>query len=167
MGVWNILSPGIYFGLGVLKHSVPWDIFWSGGLRLLKHFEPKVYKDFELHQVFILNWFKYFETFYPKNIRKENSDMIFCPKMFQYPHIVYYRHTLLQPLSKIRFYIFFSFSDMQKFDHLLVCHAIDINWLLISFLSALHFSNLICPAKKTPWLDWKLKQFAWKKSYSE
>ena len=47
MGVLKYFAtPGTYFGLGVLKH-----------------FEPKIYKYFELYQVFLLNCFKYFETF--------------------------------------------------------------------------------------------------------
>ena len=43
---------------------------------------------------------------------------------------------------------FLSSSDMQKFHHLLGCHAIGINSSLISFLITLRFSNLICLTKK-------------------
>ena len=46
--------------MGVLKHFGPWIIFWPGGIET---FRPKIYEDFELYQVFILNFFKYFETF--------------------------------------------------------------------------------------------------------
>ena len=57
---------------------------------------------------------------------------------------------------------------MHKFHHLLGCHAIGINSLTL-FLTDLRFSNLICQAKsltkKLSWLDWKLKQYAWQKSF--
>ena len=45
------------------------------------------------------------------------------------------------------YFFFFSYSGMQKFHHLLECHATSINSLFNSFLSALSFSNLICQAK--------------------
>ena len=43
------------------------------------------------------------------------------------------------------FYFFFRSSDMQKFHHLLGCHAIGIFTYL--FLSALRVLNLLCQAK--------------------
>ena len=47
--------------MGVSKHFAPWAIFWSYfevvepfcPLGVLKHFEPKIHKDFELYQIFI------------------------------------------------------------------------------------------------------------------
>ena len=56
-------------------------------------------------------------------------------------------YALKSLLSKNWFYFFFSSSDMQKFDHLLGCHAIGINSSLIFFFSALDFLNLLCLAK--------------------
>ena len=53
--------------------------------------------------------------------------------MFQYPHIVYYRRTLLQPLSKNRFCFFFLTSDMQNFNNLLGYHAMGSNSSFIFF----------------------------------
>ena len=52
-GIETFIPPETYFDLGVLKHFVPLDVFWSG---LLKHFELKnqirkivtIHKDFEL-----------------------------------------------------------------------------------------------------------------------
>ena len=60
--------------------------------------------------------------------------------MFQYRHIIRYRRTLLKPFSKNWFYFFFPIipffasSYMQKFHHLIWCHATDINFSLIIFL---------------------------------
>ena len=52
---------------------------------------------------------------------------------------------ILKALSKNRFYFFFfSFSDMQKIDHLLGCSAIDINSSSTFFFKLFAFSNLIC-----------------------
>ena len=52
---------------------------------------------------------------------------------------------------------FFSSSDIHQSHHLLRCHTAGINSSLISFLSSLGFSNLICLTKNLSWLDWKLK----------
>ena len=57
---------------------------------------------------------------------------------------------------------FFSLSDTQQSHHLLGCHATRINSSSNFFLS---FSNLICLTKTLSWLEKKLKQFAWKKSF--
>ena len=72
MGYWNILP-----------------------LEILKHFEPKIYKDFELYQVFLcitfmLNWLKYFD---------QKSDN-FYPKMFQYPQF-FIRYLFWKETKKI------------------------------------------------------------------
>ena len=40
-----------------------------------------------------------------RKIRHENWYTTFYPKMFQYPHIAYYRRTLLQPVIKNRFIV--------------------------------------------------------------
>ena len=52
------------------------------------------------------------------------------------------------PSVKIGFISFSSSSDTQEFHHFLGCHAIGTNSLLIFFLSALRFLNLICLTKK-------------------
>ena len=138
---------------GILKNFAHWVIFWSGSIErfcpqrhvlawgywsilspeVLKHFEPKIFKHCELYQVYILNCFQYFETFWPKTQTRK------------------FVHNFLSqnvsPLSKNWFYFFFSSFDTQKFHHLLGCHAISINFSCNSFLSALRFSNLICQAK--------------------
>ena len=88
----------VVYNVGVLKHFAPRDMVWSGDIEtfsLLRY--GQFYKDFELYQVFILNCFKYFD--------QKKSDN-FCPKMFQYPHIIYYQRTFLQLLSKNWFCIF-------------------------------------------------------------
>ena len=125
-GYWNILPAGTYFGPGVLKYFASWSIetCWA-----------QIYKYFELYQVFmyiffLLNCFKYFETFW---LRKSDKKIHFSLKMFQYLHIVYYQHTLLQPLSKNRFYFFFLISWHTKLHLLLGCHAIGINSSLVFF----------------------------------
>ena len=69
-------------------------------------------------------------------------------KMFQYPHIVYYRRTLLQPLSKNRFYFFFLIFWHAKIHHLLGCHAIVINSSLI-FFKGFPFFKFNIPKKKS------------------
>ena len=74
----------------------------------------------------------------------------FCPKMFQYLHIIYFRHilkaflplpkrfyTYFYKFSKNQFYSFFSSSDTPKSHHAFGYHAAGINSLLISFLNAL------------------------------
>ena len=94
--------------------------------------------------------------FYQKT-REGNFYTIFCPKMFQYPHIVYYQRTLLQSLGEDRFYFFFSSSDTKKIHHLLGCHASGINSSFNSFFSALRFSNLICLTKKAVLTREKIK----------
>ena len=66
----NILPTRTHFGMEVLKHFSHWDIFWSGYVEtfyplgywnilppgVLKYFEPRIYKDFELYQVFMYNF---------------------------------------------------------------------------------------------------------------
>ena len=64
---------------------------------------------------------------------------------FQYPYVPC---TLLQPLSKNWFYLFFLIFWHAKIPSFLVCHAIGTNSSFNSFLSALCFSNLICQAKR-------------------
>ena len=39
--------------MGVLKHLPVLVIFWCGGM---KHFEPRIYKNFELYQVIMYNF---------------------------------------------------------------------------------------------------------------
>ena len=56
-------------------------------------------------------------------------------------------YTLIALLSKNWFYFFFLSSDIQKFHHLLGCHAIGINSSLVFFLTALRFSCLLCQAE--------------------
>ena len=95
----------------------------------------------------VLNILKCFH----EKIRHENSYTIFCPKMFQYLHIVclvMHDADFYNLSVKISSISFFSSSDTQKFHHLLGCQAIGINSSLIVFLSALHFSNYICLTKK-------------------
>ena len=82
-------------------------------------------------------------------MRQENSYSVFCPKMFQHFHIVYYRCTLLQSLCKNRFFFFlFSSADMQKFHHVLGCHNIGINSLLI-FFKFFAFFKFNMPSQKS------------------
>ena len=140
--------------MGLLKHFHPWNIFWSGVTEtfcllghilvqgywnilppgVLKHVEPKFINILNyiksLCIFFLLNCFKYFETFW---LRKSDKKIHFSLKMFQYLHIAYYQHTLLQPLSKNRFYFFFLISWHTKLHHLLGCHAIGINSSLVFF----------------------------------
>ena len=117
-GYWNILSLknlkilsyiksiSIIFILSLFKYLeyfVPRNIFSLG---VLKHFKPKIYKDFKLYQVFMYSFYiKLIQIFW--NILTKNSDTVFFPKMFQYTHIGYYSRTLLQPFSKNWFYFFF------------------------------------------------------------
>ena len=57
----------VVYNIGVLKHLTHWvhvlvcrywNILPPG---VMKHSEPKIYNDFELYQVCMLNWFKYFD----------------------------------------------------------------------------------------------------------
>ena len=127
---WNILPPGV-----------------------LKHFEPKIYKDFELYQVFMLNWFKYFEVFWPKKSDKKIHTQCYVPKCFNTSILYTIDAHFYNPSVKIGFASFFSSSDTQKFHHLLGSHTIGINSSFNSFLSALCFSNLICLTKKLSWIQ--------------
>ena len=44
---------GVVYSMWVLEYFALWYIFWSGAM---KHFEPKIYKEFELYQVFMDNF---------------------------------------------------------------------------------------------------------------
>ena len=91
--------------------------------------------------------------------------------MFQYSHIVYYQHTILQLLNKNWIYFFFLiFWHAETPSLLLGYYAAGINSSLnsIFFKSFLPFSNLICLIKKLFWLEKKLIHYAWqKKNFSE
>ena len=61
-------------------------------------------------------------------------------------------YTLKALLSKNRFYFFFSFfssSNMQKFHHLLGCHAIGINLSLMFFFKFFAFSKFNMSSQKS------------------
>ena len=109
--------------MGVLKYFDPWVMFWSG--RMGNILSPGV--NFESKKVM-----NYFKSLYQidlnilKHFEQKNQTIKFVNKMFQYLHIVYYWHAPLQPLSKNRFYFFFSSSDKQIFHHLLGCCSIGI-----------------------------------------
>ena len=89
-------------------------------------------------------------------------------KMFQYSHIVYYQHTILQLLNKNWIYFFFLiFWHAEPPSLLLGYYAAGINSSLnsIFFKSFLPFSNLICLIKKLFWLEKKLIHYAWQKTF--
>ena len=60
-GCWNTLPSGTYFSLGELKHFASWGIEIS---------HSKIYKDFELYQVFILIGLNILKHFDEKNQTK-------------------------------------------------------------------------------------------------
>ena len=97
-----------------------------------------------------------------KNIWTRKPDnkihtQFFVPRFFNTP-ISYTTNThFYNPLVKIVSTTFFSSSGMQKFNHLKGCHAIDINSLFHSFLSALHFLNLICLTLKAVLIRLKIR----------
>ena len=97
-----------------------------------------------------------------KNIWTRKPDnkihtQFFVPRFFNTP-ISYTTNThFYNPLVKIVSTTFFSSSGMQKFHHLKGCHAIDINSLFHSFLSALHFLNLICLTLKAVLIRLKIR----------
>ena len=114
----------VVYNMGVLKHYAHWDIFWSGGIEIFYPWDIFWSGSIEifafwgywnsLSQKFIkiLNYikslsiifytklFKIFWNILIKKVRQENSCTILCSNMFQYPHIVCNRRTLLQTLSK-------------------------------------------------------------------
>ena len=73
--------------------------------------------------------------------------------MFHYPHIVDYRCTLLQPLSKSFFFLIFWHAKIPP------SFRMPRFWYssLIVFLGALRFSNLICLTKKAILIRLKIK----------
>ena len=52
-------------------------------------------------------------------------------------------------LNKNRYYFFLSSSDMQKFHHLLGCHAFVINSSLISFFKVFAFFKFNMPSRNS------------------
>ena len=78
--------------------------------------------------------------------------------MFQYSPFVYYRRILFNFSINIGSISFFSSSDTHQSHHLLVCHATGINSSFNSFLSASHFSNLVCLIKKAVLTRRKIKR---------
>ena len=129
-----VRSLSVVYNMGVLKHFAPVDTFRSGGIEkfcprghilvwrywkilppgLLKNFESKIYKDFELYQVFMQNWFKYFETFWSKKIRQENLYTIFCSKMFQYPpYFILPTHIFTTPQWKSILFLFYHVLTLK------------------------------------------------------
>ena len=83
-----------------------------------------------------------------------SSYIFFCPKTFQYPQIICYRHTrkaflslLVLPnfISKNWFYYIFSLLPAcNQLHHLVGYHVTGINSLFISLLNALHCLGLLC-----------------------
>ena len=70
------------------------------------------------------------------------NDKVFIKASELYQFIVWQNVSI-----KIGSISLFSTSDMQKFHHLLGCHAIGINPSLIFFSVLFHFLNLLCQAK--------------------
>ena len=68
-------------------------------------------------------------------------------------------------LGKGGFLIFWHAKILASFSMPLGWHIISTNASFNSFSIALRFSNLICQAKKLSWLEQKLKQYAWQKSF--
>ena len=68
-------------------------------------------------------------------------------KCFNAPNLYTTNPHFYNSLKEIGSISFLSSSDSHQSHYLLGCHTIDINSLLISFLSALLFSNLVCQTK--------------------
>ena len=68
-------------------------------------------------------------------------------KYFNIPHLYTTDANFYSSSINIGSISFFASSDTHQSHHLLRCHAAGINSSLISFLSALHFSNLVCLLK--------------------
>ena len=101
----------------------------------------------------MLNWFTYFD---------QKNQIMFCPKMFQYLHIVYcilpyivysILYTIdahfFSPTLKTGSISFFSSSYMQEFHLLWGCHAIGINSSLILFFAFFAFFKFNMPSQKS------------------
>ena len=112
----------VEYNMGALKHFAPWDIFCSG---VIETFCP-------LGTYFGLGVLKYFHQKYHTQI-------------FQYPHIIYDWHTLLQPLSKNRLYFFFLIFWHAKIPPsvllVLILHAY--------FFKCFMFFKFIMPSQKS------------------
>ena len=127
------------------KKYVPSVVYNMG---LLKHFAPWV--------IFLPRVLTHFE--------REKYVWVLLSQNVSIPHIVYYN-----PSVKIGSISFFSSSDMQKSHHLLGYHTIGI---MIGINYAFNFFNFFAffksnmPSQKSC-LDWKLKQYAWQKSYPD
>ena len=137
--------------MGVLKHFAPWDTFCSGGEGVLNYLEPKIYKDFEWYQVFIIKYFKYFEIFWSKKSDKKIHTQFSLPKCFNISMLSTTDAYFYNLPVKIGSISFFSSSDTLNIHNFLRCYAIDINSSFNLFLSALRFSNLLCQEKSLIW----------------
>ena len=105
------------------------EIFWPLGHVLVWAYGNILSPGVNFESKKVMNYFKslyQIDLNILKHFEQKNQTIKFVNKMFQYLHIVYYWHAPLQPLSKNRFYFFFSSSDKQIFHHLLGCCSIGI-----------------------------------------
>ena len=140
-----------------------------------------IHIEFELYQIFVcqndkisIKIFELYQVFVCQNGK------IFIKIFELYQFIVWQNVSML--LIRILKSIFikigsisFSISDMPKSHYLLGCHAIGINSSLIFFKVLCVFKIYYAKpkvwqyfyrlTKKLSWLDWKLKQYAWQKSF--
>ena len=132
------MSPEIIFGLRILTHFAPWDIL---GLESISIFST-------ISSLCVINCFKYFfNIYFGQNVSKNQiGKTISSLHVVKYPFTLKL-YTLKALLSKICS-IFFSSSDMQKFQLLLGNHAIGISSSLI-FFKCFTFFKFNMPRQKS------------------
>ena len=131
-----------------LRYNLVWE-YWN--------ILPKIYKDLELYQVFMYNFY----TKLIQNTLTHKSNTIFCPKISYINDTHFYN----PPVKSVLF----------LFSHLLISKNSSIFWDATLLTSILHLSYFTCftffkfnmPSQKGVLIWLKIKTYCLKKSFSE
>ena len=156
-----------FCGKTVLIFCAIYIIYYSQ--KELKHFGLEILVINEILECIVLNisknifWYKCIKIRKGKNLNYSQRFLNYSQR-FQYSQIVYIKKHYSVKLDSISFFLILW--------HAKVPPPIGMprywnRFFIFFFLSSLRFSNLICLTKKVLWLDWKLKQHAWQKRYSD